>query len=227
MSSRRIRIRQNRVIVGASLAVSAVVHGVLLGTLTFQVPQSPSEAPDGMPEPVVVLDASIEVVQIEEVRREVIVEPILAQARPALATPTPEQLPQPAPGERSVAKAGEAPPSDAVMGSDVLELGDAFPSTTILAETGSAAQLAVAMTPRFGAMRELPELNRRPIAQLEPLAGLDQGVGNGREEETFWQRLGRKFGFGGSEICRPRPELIVEEDKPDEDKPDKDDSKGS
>ena len=68
MTNRQIRNGQNRMVVGASLGVSVAVHGVLFGALTFQVPQSPSEAPDGEFEPVVFLDPAIEVVQIEEVR---------------------------------------------------------------------------------------------------------------------------------------------------------------
>ena len=218
MTNRQIRNGQNRMVVGASLGVSVAVHGVLFGALTFQVPQSPSEAPDGEFEPVVFLDPAIEVVQIEEVREPILLEPIHVKARPALATPTPEELPQPAPGEVSVAKAGEAPPSDAASGSDVYAQGDAFPSTTILSDAGPAAQLALSLKPRLGMLKELPETNREPIAQIDPHAGHDHGEGDGREEETWWQRLGRKLGIGGGLICRPRPELIVDEEKPDKDK---------
>ena len=199
----------------ASFAISVAVHGVLLGALTFQVAQSPSEAPDGAAAPVVFQDRSIELVQIEEVVKEVILEPIIAQARPALATPTPEELPEPAPGEVSLAKSGEKPPSDAVMGVDLNARGDAFPSTTTLAETGPAAQLALSMTPRFGIQKKLPKSLRQPIAQLDPHAGHDHGEGDGEEEQSWWKRLGMKFGIGGGKICRPRPELIVDEDKPD------------
>jgi hypothetical protein len=219
--------------VGASFAISVAVHGVLLGTLTFQVSQAPSEAPDGAAEPVAFQDRLIELVQIEEVVKEVILEPIIAQARPALATPTPEELPQPAPGDVSVAKAGETPPSDAVTGVDVHAQGDAFPSTTMLAEAGPTARLAESLRPRFGMLKELPKSARRPVAMLDPHEGHDHGEGDGREEESWWDRLGRKLGFGGGEICRPRPELIVDEEKPDKDKdedekkPDKTESSGS
>ena len=199
----------------AGFAISAVVHGVLLGTLTFQVSQPPSEAPDGTTKPVAYQDPAIELVEIRQVVEPIVLEPIIVQARPALATPTPEELPEPAPGDVSVAKAGDTPPSDAVMGVDVLARGDAFPSTTTLAETGPPAQLALSMMPRFGIQRELPKSLRQPVAQLDPHAGHDHGEGDGEEEESWWRRLGMKFGIGGGKICRPRPELIVDEDKPD------------
>lgn len=231
MSTRRTRNRQSRAVVAASFTVSVAVHGILLGALTFQVPQSPSEAPAGETEPVAFLTPAIEIVQIDEVREPIELEPIIVQARPALATPTPEELPQPAPGDVSVAKAGEAPPSDAVTGVDVHAMGDAFPSTTMLAESGPTARLAKSVSPRFGILKELPKSARQPVAMLEPLEGNDLGEGDGREKESWWDRLGRKLGFGGGEICRPRPELIVDEDKPDkdkdEDKPDKTESPGS
>lgn len=216
--------------VGVSLAVSAAVHGVLLGALNFQVPQPPSESPAGTTDPLAFLDA-IEVVQIEEVRKPIELEPIHVQARPALATPTPEELPQPAPGDVSVAKAGDTPPSDAVTGVDVHAVGDAFPSTTSPADAGPTARLALSLKPRFGMLRELPESARQPVAMLDPHAGHDHGEGDGREEENWWDRLGRKLGFGGGKICRPRPELIVDEEKPDKeeekDKADKAESSGS
>ena len=200
---------------GVCLGISVAVHGVLFGALTFQVSQPPSEAPAGATEAVVFQEYAIELVEIEEVTEPVVLEPILVQARPALATPTPEELPEPAPGEVSMAKAGEAPPSDAVTGADVNARGDAFPSATSLAETGLPAQLALSMTPRFGIMKELPESLRRPLAMLDPYAGHDHGEGDGDEELSWWRRLGMKFGIGGGLICRPRPELIVDEDKPD------------
>ena len=229
MSTRRIRNGQNRMILGVSFAASAAVHGVLLSALTFQVPQSPSEAPAGETDPVALLDPAIEVVQIKEVREPVVVEPIIVQARPALATPTPEELPQPAPGDVSVAKAGDAPPSDAVTGADVHARGDAFPSTTTLTEAGPTARLALSVRPRFGTLRDLPESTREPVAMLDPLAGRDLGEGDGREEESWLDRLGRKLGFGGGKVCRPRPELIVDEKEPakDKDKPDKTETSGS
>lgn len=231
MSTRRIRNRQNRAAVLVGFGVSVAVHGVLLGALSFQVPQSPSEAPAGETEPVAFLAPAIEVVQIDEVRVPIELEPIHVQARPALATPTPEELPQPAPGDVSVAKVGDAPPSDAVAGVDVHAMGDAFPSTTLLAETGPAARLAHSVRPRFGMLKDLPKSARQPVAMLDPLEGRDTGEGDGREEESWWDRLGRKLGFGGGEICRPRPELIVDEDKADKDKdkdkPDKTESSGS
>ena len=215
MSTRRIRNRQNRAVVGASFTISVAVHGVLLGALTFQVSQPPSEAPAGATDRVVFQDRSIELVQIEEVVKEVILEPIIAQARPVLATPTPEELPEPAPGDVSVAKAGEKPPSNAVTGADVDARGDAFPSTTTLAEAGPEARVALTMRPRFGIQKELPKSLRQPIAQLDPHAGHDHGEGDGEEEQSWWRRLGMKLGFGGGKICRPRPELIADEDKPD------------
>lgn len=215
MSTRRIRNRQNRMAVGAGLAVSVAVHGVLFGALTFQAPQPPSETPAGVAEPAVLQESSIELVEIKEVREPVVLEPILVQARPAKATPTPEELPEPAPGEVAVAKAGDAPPSDAVTGADVNARGDAFPSATSLAETGLPARPALSMKPRFGVMKELPESLRRPVALLDPHAGHDHGEGDGEEELSWWRRLGLKFGIGGGLVCRPRPELIVDEDKPD------------
>ena len=233
MSTRRIRNRQNRAAVVAGFTISVAVHGILLGALTFEVPESPSEAPAGEPEPVAFLAPAIELVQIDEVREPIELEPIIVQARPELATPTPEELPQPAPGDVSVAKTGETPPSHAVTGVDVHAQGDAFPSTTMLAEAGPTARLAESLRPRFGMLKELPKSARRPVAMLDPHEGHDHGEGDGREEESWWDRLGRKLGFGGGEICRPRPELIVDEEKPDKDKdedekkPDKTESSGS
>lgn len=200
-------------VVGVCLGVSVAVHGILFGALTFQVPQLPSESPAGAAERVVVQQPTIELVEIEEVKEPIVLEPILVQARPALATPTPEELPEPAPGEVSLAKAGDSPPSDAVTGADVNAQGDAFPSATSLAETGLPAQLALSMTPRFGIMKELPESLREPLEMLDPYAGVGDGEGDGEEELTWWRRLGMKFGLGGGLICRPRPELIVDEDE--------------
>ena len=215
----------------ACFTISVAVHGVLLGALTFQVPEPPSEAPVGVMDPVAFLAPAIEIVQIDEVREPIELEPIHVQARPALATPTPEELPQPAPGDVSVAKAGDAPPSHAVTGVDVHAQGDAFPSTPTLAESGPSARLAESLRPRFGMLKELPKSVRQPVAMLAPLEGRDQGEGNGREEESWLDRLGRKFGIGGGKICLPRPELIVDEEKPDKDKdeekPDKTESSGS
>ena len=222
-------------VVVACFTISVAVHGVLLGALTFQVPEPPSEAPAGVMDPVAFLAPAIEIVQIDEVREPIELEPIHVQARPALATPTPEELPQPAPGDVSVAKAGDAPPSHAVTGVDVHAQGDAFPSTPTLAESGPSARLAESLRPRFGMLKELPKSVRQPVAMLAPLEGHDQGEGNGREEESWLDRLGRKFGIGGGKICLPRPELIVDEEKPDKDKdeekdeekPDKTESSGS
>ncbi len=233
MSTRRIRNRQNRAAVVACFTISVAVHGVLLGALTFQVPEPPSEAPAGVTDPVAFLAPAIEIVQIDEVREPIELEPIHVQARPALATPTPEELPQPASGDVSVAKAGDAPPSHAVTGVDVHAQGDAFPSTPMLAESGPTARLAESLRPRFGMLKELPKSARQPVAMLDPHEGHDHGEGNGREEESWWDRLGRKFGFGGGKICIPRPELIVDEEEPDKDKdedeekPDKAESSGS
>lgn len=227
MSTRQIRNRQNRMVVGVCLAVSVAVHGVLFGALTFQVEQSPSESPAGTAEQAVLQDPAIEVVEIREVREPVILEPIIVRARPAVATPTPEELPDPAPGEVSMARPGDAQPSDAVTGADVHARGDAFPSTTTPAETGLPARLALSMAPRFGAMKNLPESLREPVAQLDPLAGQGDGEGDGEEEQSWWRRLGMKFGLGGGLICRPRPELIVDEDEEkDEEEDDEKPNKG-
>ncbi|MYH52141.1 MAG: hypothetical protein F4139_04215 [Gemmatimonadetes bacterium] len=206
-------------VVGVCLAVSVAVHGVLFGALTFQVPQSASEAPDGTTELVVFQEPAIEVVEIRPVVEPIVLEPIHVQARPAVATSRPEELPQPAPGERSVAKAGEAPPSHAVTGADIPAEGDAFPSTPTLSETGSAARLAMSIRPRLGILEELPTSIRQPVEMLDPLEGSDLGEGDGNDEVSWWQRLGMKFGIGGGKICLPRPELIVDEEK-DEEKPD-------
>lgn len=216
MSTRRNRNRRNRLVVGVCLAISVAVHGVLFGALTFEVPQSSSQAPDGTIEPVVFLEPAIEVVEIRQVREPIVLEPIHVQARPAVATSRPEKLPQPAQGEVSVAKAGEAPPSDAVTGADVHAQGDAFPSTTILAETGTAAQFAMSIRSRMGILEKLPESIRQPVEMRDPHEGHDHGEGDGEEELSWWQRLGMKFGIGdGGKICRPRPELIVDEEKPE------------
>ena len=61
---------------GVCLAVSVAVHGVLFGALTFQVPQSASEAPDGTTELVVFQEPAIEVVEIRPVVEPIVLEPI-------------------------------------------------------------------------------------------------------------------------------------------------------
>lgn len=213
MSTRQSRYRQGRVVLGVSLAISLAVHGVLFGALDFQVRQQPSESPAGTPEPVALEYSAIEVVEIREVPEEIVLEQIIAEARVAVATPTPEKLPEPAAGEMSMAKAGDAPASHAVTGADVDERGDAFPSTTMLADAGSAARFAASLRPRLGILKEMPRSTREPVEMLEPNFGDGTGEGDGEEEKSWWRRLGMKFGIGGGEICRPRPELIVDEDK--------------
>lgn len=218
MSTRQSRDRQGRVVLGVSLAISLAVHGVLFGALDFQVRWHPSESPAGIPEPVVPEYTAIELVEIREVPEQVALDPVIVEARVALATPTPEELPEPVAGERSMARAGEAPPSDAVTGTDVDAGGDAFPSTETLADAGSAARFAESLRPRFGILKQLPRSAREPVEMLEPNFGDGLGAGDGEEETSWWRRLGMKFGIGGGEICRPRPELIVDED---EEKPEK------
>lgn len=213
MNSRRIRQKRHRLVLGTSLVISLALHGVLLGAFSLQGPEPAGEWPVRPAEASVFQVSSIELVRIEEPPEQVLPDPVTASAPIILTAPTPEEVSEPKSGEALAAAPGEvaaaaaAPMGGAAVGNNPLSANLAF------TEAGLPSP-ALSMLPRPGIRQGLPESIREPIEALGPYPDDDHAEGEGDEEESWWRRLGAKFGIGsGSRICVPRPEVRDENPK--------------
>lgn len=207
MNRRRIRNRRHRAVLGAGLVISLALHGILLGALSFQ-PREMAVRPMDPVEPPALREPSIEVVRIEEVSEQVVPEPVIADAPVLVTAPASSEAPEPKSGDALLAASGEAAAAAAAPNGGAGAADDPLPVELALAEAGIPS-VALSMRPRFGMQLSMPESTRRPIAALDPLADADHAEGEGEEEESWWRRLGAKFGIGsGSRICVPRPEVM-------------------
>lgn len=209
MNSRRIRRRRHRLVLGTSLVISLVLHGVLLGAFSFQGPEPAGGSSVRPAETPVFRVSSIELVRIEETPEKAVPDPVTANAPIILTAPASEEASEPKSGEAIVAANGDvasaaaAPMGGAAVADNPLSASPAF------AEVGLPSP-ALSMLPRPGIRQGLPESIREPIEALGPYPEHDRAEGEG-EEESWWRRLGAKFGIGnGSRICVPRPEVMDE-----------------
>ena len=210
MRTRQVRDRQHRLVVGASLVVSLALHGILFGTLSLPGPEPPRESPARSAAAPVLQAASLELVRIEAPVEQVVLEPILTDAPFIPTAPAAEEIPEPKSGEALVARAGDAAAAAAAPVGGAEAADDPLPAGLAFAEAG-VPSTALSMKPRFGVQHVMPESTRKPIAALDPFARHDHAEGEGEEEQSWWRRLGARFGIGdGSKICVPRPEVIDE-----------------
>ena len=208
MRTRRTRDRRNRLVLGVSLAISLALHAIVAGGLTFQPPGPATESNDLSAETPVLQVSSIELVQIEDIQEPVVLDPVITNAPLVLAAPTSEELSEPKSGEALLAASGEAAAAAAAPTGGSKMADDPLPAKLAFAEAG-ATSTAPSMRPRFGIQQKMPESTRKPIDALEPHADHDRVDGEGEEEESWWRRLGMKFGIGsGGKVCVPRPEVI-------------------
>lgn len=211
MNTRKTRARRQRLVLGTSLAISAVLHGVLFGGLSFQRSEPGAELPVLAAEMLVFPVPPIELVQIEEPPEQVVPDRVVADA-PTIPTAPSEEASEPKPGDALVAAAGEATARAAGAMGGAEAADDPFPAALASAENDGLSRLPHSMKLRFGIQREMLESTRKPVEALDPLADDDRVEGEGREEDSWWRRLGAKFGLGdGSRICVPRPEVIAED----------------
>ena len=205
VNSRRIRERWHRLVLGASLAISLAVHGILLGSFSFQGPESAGwpvrpEAASVFQVPV------IELIRIEEPPEHVAPERVTADAPIILTAPSSEEVSEPKSGETLVAASGEVAASATEPMGGAVVVDNPLSANLALAESGFPSP-ALSMLPRPGSRRGLSESIREPIEVLGPYPEAEHVEGEG-EEESWWRRLGAKFGIGsGSKICVPRPEV--------------------
>ena len=208
MNRRRIRNRRHRAVLGASFMISLALHGILLGALSIQPLWEVAVRPIDSLEPLALREPSIELVRIEQVPEEVVPDPVHADAPVLLTTPASSETPEPKSGDAPVAASGEAAAAAAAPAGGANAADDPLPAELAFAEAGIPS-VALSMRPRFGIQHTMPESTRKPITALDPLADADHAEGEGEEEESWWRRLGAKFGIGGgSKICVPRPEVM-------------------
>jgi len=195
-------------VLGASFMISLALHGIALGALSFQPLGQVAVRPVDSLEPQALQDPLIELVRIEEVPEEVVPDPVHTDAPVLLTAPTSSETPEPKSGDALVAASGEAAAAAAAPAGGADAADDLLPVELVFAEAGIPS-VALSMRPRFGIRHTMPESTRKPIAALDPLADADHSEGEGEEEESWWRRLGAKFGIGGgSKICVPRPEVM-------------------
>jgi len=206
VSTRVARDRQHRQLVGIGLVVSLAIHAVVLGGMTFHVPDQSGEVGKfGQPEVEAPFEtAFLELIEIEEIPEPVEVEPIIDNARAVVATPTPEPQPTPAAGELS-----QAAPASAAEAASGAGAPSASSVATELVKLGREARIALSMKPQFVAQRSVAGANQ-PIEAVDPHAGHDHAEDDGDEEDSWWRRLGVPLGSGGGKICRPpRPPVVI------------------
>ena len=209
MNTRQSREEQHRLVLGVGFVVSLALHGVLLGALTLPGPELAGEVPDRSAETPVFLMPSTELVQIQEPPEQVFLDPVITDAPRILTAPTSEEVTEPKSGDAILAASGETAASAAGAAGGAELADDPIPVALASAETGTPSALPLSMRPRFGIQQKMLESTRKPIEALDPLAYQDHAEGEGEEEESWWRRLGAKFGIGdGGKICVPRPEVI-------------------
>ncbi|MDE2871832.1 MAG: hypothetical protein OXQ94_09125 [Gemmatimonadota bacterium] len=192
---------------GAGLAVSLAVHGFLLGSFSFWGPE-PAGWPVRPEEASVFQVPAIELVRIEEPPEQVVPEPVTADAPIILTAPASEEVSEPKSGEALVAASGEVAASAAAPMGGAAVADNPLSANPALAESGFPSA-ALSMLPRLGSRQGRPESIREPIEVPGPYPEADHAEGEGEEDESWWRRLGAKFGIGsGSKICVPRPEVM-------------------
>ena len=195
MTSRRARNHQHRRGVTIGIGVSAALHAVVFGALTFQTTDAPAGAdlvgPDEAP---ALFNVAMEIVQIREVPE---IDPeVVASDRPVVNSPAPVDLPEATSASRGAASASAA------------EIASLTPADLLAATALTSPNLS--LRPRFAAAREIGGTLQQ-VGALDPHAGHDHGDEED-EGEGFWQKLGNAWGkvplgSGGGKVCKP-PVLI-------------------
>lgn len=207
VTTRRARDRQHKRIVGVGLVVSLALHAVLLAGLDFVVPET--EATVGAAE--ANADAplefvSMELVNIEEVEP-VPEEPMIADERPVMADPAPDQVADAPAGDPTPAGPAQGAPASLATGAPPPA---AAPSAAdLIATLDRQSSVALAMRPQFVAQRGVPGA-LDAIDAIDPHAGHDHEEEEGDNQESWWRRLGVPLGSGGTRICKPaRPPVVI------------------
>ena len=232
---RTARIRANRRILIAGLALSVGLHGWAFAALTLSPADlsRPATAPERVPMP-----SEYELSAIE-VREEVEPLPLPTDDRPVLAAAAPERMQEleaasaeigsqsaaetAGVGSRSAAEvAGMASQAAAADGG----AGGAPASPSVQSPDEGAAAAENAPAPTFAELLESAMGNRpvvpvqgmlaaqRPLEGEAPIEAVvadpdvgrdDAGVEEGSMWGTVWRRMGKTFGFGGDKLCIPIP----------------------
>lgn len=199
MKARQVRERQYRRIFVAGIGVSVVVHGVVLGMSTFQVPASTAGDDDASrtARPQEARFRAIELVELSPLEEPVeALVPTEVEAVPASSEPAPA-TPPPAGATPAPASGASAPAIDAA---------------TLLASLGTPS--APTMRANFAAQRSLPYGSSASQA-IPVLVGEDshEGHDHGGEEESdgtgWWGRFKVALGQGAGGHCKPRKPPVV------------------
>ena len=200
------RSERYKVALGAGLAVSAALHGVVLARIALRPPESVASASFPSASPVKLPEETIVLLRIEELPDPEVPRPVVLQARPAEVATVSGELREPREGEAPVALAGESPSSS----TEPSERAGAGEPEAALAIPTSRAQL-----PALASMRPVMSVHPatgaavlQPLSSLAPRRELERDEGEGEEKRSWWRRLGAKLGFGkGATVCVPRPEI--------------------
>lgn len=200
------RSERYKVALGAGLAVSAALHGVVLARIALRPPESAALASLSSAPPVKLPEETIVLLRIEELPDPEVPRPVVLEARPAEVATVSGELQEPREGEAPVALAGESPSSSA----EASERAGAGEPAAAFAIPTSGAQL-----PALASLRPVMSVHPaagaavlQPLSALAPRPELERDEGEGEEKRSWWRRLGAKLGFGkGATVCVPRPEI--------------------
>ncbi|MCY3545873.1 MAG: hypothetical protein OXH49_03260 [Gemmatimonadetes bacterium] len=207
MTTRRARDRQHKRIVGVGLVVSVALHAVLLAGLDFVVPETEATVGSAEPNADVPFEfVSMELVNIEEVEP-LPEEPMIADDRPVLADPAPDQVADAPAGDPTPAGPAAGAPARVATGAPPPA---AAPSAAdLIASLERQSSVDLAMRPQFVAQRGVPGA-LDAIDAVDAHAGHDHDEEEGDNQESWWRRLGVPLGSGGTKICKPaRPPVVV------------------
>jgi len=151
VTTRRARDRQHKRIVGVGLVVSLALHAVLLAGLDFGVPETEATVGSAEPNADAPLEfVSMELVNIEEVEP-VPEEPMIADDRPVMADPAPDQVADAPAGDPT--PAGPAQGAPASMATGAPPPAAAPSAADLIASLDRQSSVALAMRPQFVAHR--------------------------------------------------------------------------
>lgn len=198
MITKSARDHRHRRGVIAGIGVSAALHGVVFGALTFQTSESAGTSSAAPGEEPAIMDVAMEIVQIREVSETA--PEVAASTRPAVVSPAPVDRPEPTSASKGAASASAA------------EIASITPADLLAATALTSPNLS--MRPQFTARREVAGALQQ-VGALDPHAGNDHGDEED-EGEGFWQKLGNAWGkvplgSGGGKVCKP-PVVILKGD---------------
>lgn len=211
MDSRQSRARSSRRVLVLGLGISASVHALALGSLSFEPVDTSRSAgePTQVPVPEVLEVSELELMQVVVTEQEPEQVPLDTETRPVIADAAP--VPSPEPEAQNAELASQAAGSRASAGTAAefaaAAAGSAAaPTLAEILEAGREGRTGIAMAPQSPGQRALGDW--APVEAPEapdPHAGHDHAEDEGSEGMSFWRRVGRTFGIGGDQICRIDP----------------------